>query len=159
MEHQPGAGTRDVLLREVRESDLPIFFENQLDPDANRVGGFTPRDRQAFMEHWTARVLGDETVIKKTVLFEGEVAGNVVSFERAGKREVGYWIGRKFWGKGVATRALAQLLDHVTARPLYAVVAAQNVASIRCWRSAASGSRTRRSDLQTIATTTSRRSS
>lgn len=124
-------GPVDVLLRDVRQSDLPIFFENQLDPDANRIGGFTPRDRQAFMEHWAAKVLADETVIKKTVLFEGQVAGNVVSFETSGKREVGYWIGRKYWGKGVATRALSQFLDQVTTRPLYAVVARDNVASIR----------------------------
>jgi RimJ/RimL family protein N-acetyltransferase len=130
MEHQPGAGTRDVLLRDVRGGDLPTFFENQLDPEANRIGGFTPRDREAFMEHW-AKVLADETVIKKTVLFEGQVAGNVVSFEKSGKREVGYWIGRKYWGKGVATRALSQFLDQVTTRPLYAVVARDNVASIR----------------------------
>ena len=44
-------------------------------------------------------------------------------FDRDGKRLVGYWIGREFWGKGLATKALAELLAEVTARPLHAYVA------------------------------------
>jgi RimJ/RimL family protein N-acetyltransferase len=65
------------------------------------------------------------------VLFGGQVAGNVVSFEQDGQREVGYWIGRRFWGMGVATAALSAFLDLVETRPLYACVAKHNVASIR----------------------------
>ncbi len=44
------------------------------------------------MAHW-AKILADESVTKKTVLFDGRVAGNVVSFENSGEREVGYWMG------------------------------------------------------------------
>jgi RimJ/RimL family protein N-acetyltransferase len=122
--------TGPVTLREVREEDLPIFFENQLNPEANRIGAFTPRDRDAFMGHWT-RILADDTVLIRTVLAEGRVAGNVMSFERDGRRQVGYWIGREFWGRGVATDALLALLAEIDTRPLYACVAKQNVASIR----------------------------
>jgi len=94
------------------------------------MAAFPPRDRNAFMAHWT-RILADETVIKKTILFDGDVAGNVVSFVRSGEREVGYWIGKNYWGRGVATQALSEFLDHVEARPLYGHVARHNVASIR----------------------------
>ncbi len=115
----------------MQEADLPILFEHQLDPEANRIGAFVPRDQQAFMAHW-ARMLADETVLKKTVLADGAVAGNVVSFVNgAGEREVGYWIGREFWGKGIATAALSQFLDHIRTRPLHGHVAKRNVASIR----------------------------
>jgi RimJ/RimL family protein N-acetyltransferase len=117
-------------LREVKEDDLPVFFEHQLDPDATRMAAFPPRDRNAFMAHWT-RIMADETVIKKTILFDGDVAGNVVSFVRSGEREVGYWIGKNYWGRGVATQALSEFLDHVEARPLYGHVARHNGASIR----------------------------
>jgi RimJ/RimL family protein N-acetyltransferase len=117
-------------LREVKEDDLPVFFEHQLDPDATRMAAFPPRDRNAFMAHWT-RILADETVIKKAILFDGDVAGNVVSFVRSGEREVGYWIGKNYWGRGVATQALSEFLDHVEARPLYGHVARHNGASIR----------------------------
>jgi RimJ/RimL family protein N-acetyltransferase len=120
----------DVLLRDVEESDLPHFFQHQLDPEATRMAGFPARDRGAFMAHWN-RVLADASVIKKTILFEGEVAGNIVSFMNSGERDVGYWIGREFWGRGVATRALAGFFRIEARRPLYAGVALHNAASLR----------------------------
>ncbi len=44
---------------------------------------------------------------------------------------IGYWIARDFWGKGIATHALALLLREVSLRPLYAHVATTNEASLR----------------------------
>lgn len=125
---RPPAG--EVGLRGVTEDDLPVFFEHQRDPEANRMAAFPPRDRDAFVVHWTT-ILRDASVVARTVLLDGEVAGNVVAFDYEGRREVGYWIGRTFWGKGVATGALRAFLDKVTERPLYAGVAEANVASIR----------------------------
>ena len=125
--------TNTVLLRDVVESDLPIFFEQQLDPVANQMAAFPARDREAFMAHW-AKILADESNILKTILYGDQVAGNIVSWEQpdeGSEREVGYWLGREYWGKGIATRALAAFLEHVTARPLYAYVAKHNLASIR----------------------------
>jgi RimJ/RimL family protein N-acetyltransferase len=120
----------NVHLRDVTDDDLPIFFDHQLDPDATRMAAFPARDREAFMAHW-AKILGDETIAKQTILFNGRVAGNIVSWEQSGEREVGYWIGKEYWGKGVATGALAAFLGHVRARPLYAHVAKHNIASVR----------------------------
>jgi RimJ/RimL family protein N-acetyltransferase len=119
-----------VRLRGVTEDDLPVFFDDQRDPEANRMAAFPPRDRDAFMAHWNA-ILRDATGVERTVLLDGQVAGYVVAFEYEGRREVGYWIGRAFWGKGVATRALRTFLEEVTERPIYAGVAEHNVASIR----------------------------
>jgi len=76
-------------------------------------------------------ILGIETVFKKTILFEGRVAGNTVSFVWAGEREVGYWLGMEYWGKGIATRALRTFLGQIAERPLFAHVANSNIASIR----------------------------
>src|SRR5215207_9931442 len=122
--------TNDVLLRNVTESDLPSFFEQQLDPDATEMAAFPPRDREAFMAHW-AKIMADDSVILKTILFDGQVAGNIVGFEMSGKREVGYWIGKEYWGKGIATKALTAFLEHVQTRPLYAYVAKHNIGSRR----------------------------
>jgi RimJ/RimL family protein N-acetyltransferase len=122
--------TSHVLLREVTKDDLPIFFEQQLDSEANQMAAFPARDRNAFMAHWT-KILADETVTKKTILLDGQVAGNIVSFEQSGQPQVGYWIGREYWGQGVATKALSIFLDQVKARPLYAHVAKHNIASRR----------------------------
>lgn len=119
-----------VVLRDITERDLPIFFEHQQDPEATHMAAFPSRNRDAFMTHW-ARILGDGTVVKKTILFDGHVAGNIVSWEQPSERDVGYWIGREYWGKGVATKALSEFLGHVKTRPLYAHAAKHNIASIR----------------------------
>lgn len=65
------------------------------------------------------------------MVVDGQVAGNVVCWETLGVREVGYWIGRAFWGRGIATKALALFLTEMTTRPVFAYVAAHNVGSIR----------------------------
>ena len=119
-----------ILLRDVTESDLPIFFEQQLDPEATAMAAFPSRDRESFMLHWR-KIMADESVILKTILFDGQVAGNIVCWETLSEREVGYWIGKEYWGKGIATKALAAFLVLVKTRPLFAHVAMHNVASRR----------------------------
>lgn len=118
------------LLRDVIESDLPVFFQHQRDPEATAMADFPPRDREAFDAHWQ-RVLADDANVVKTITFEGQVAGNIGSWEQDGRRLVGYWLGKEFWGKGLATKALAELVQELGTRPLYAYVAKTNVGSIR----------------------------
>ena len=118
-----------VTLRDVAETDLPIFFEQQRDPDAVRMAVFFSRDRNAFDAHW-AKILVDPVVFVKTIEFQKNVAGNVGSFELQGQRYVGYWLGKGFWGKGIATQALMKFLRE-DRRRLQARVAKSNIASIR----------------------------
>lgn len=122
--------TNNIQLRDVIESDLPIFYEQQLDPEATRMAAFPSRNRDGFMSHWT-KIMADPSVLIKTILFHGDVAGNIVCFEQLGEREVGYWLGKHFWGKGIATQALKEFLKEIETRPLYAHVAKHNIASRR----------------------------
>lgn len=119
-----------VELRPVGEDDLAIFFEHQADPEATHRAAFPARDLDAHMAHWH-KTMNDATVIARTILADGHVAGNIVSWEEDGTRKVGYWIGWSHWGKGIATAALSRLLGLVTTRPLYAHVAAHNMSSLR----------------------------
>ncbi|HSK89196.1 MAG TPA: GNAT family N-acetyltransferase [Anaerolineales bacterium] len=120
----------NVRLRDVIETDLPIFFEQQLDPEATAMAALPSRSRETFMAHWT-RITVDDSILIRTILFNGSVAGNIVCFDQLGEREVGYWLGKEYWGKGIATRALAEFLKYIDVRPLYAHVARHNVASRR----------------------------
>ena len=119
-----------AVLRDVIEDDLPVFFEQQRDPEAVEMAAFPAREREAFFEHWH-RIMDDDELIVQTIVSDGEVAGNISSWEREGKRLVGYWLGREFWGRGLATRALAEFVEELTIRPLYAEVATTNIGSIR----------------------------
>lgn|SRR5512139_2957641 len=122
--------TTAVHLRDVIESDLPIFYEQQLDPEATQMAAFPSREREAFMTHW-AKIRRDETNVLKTILYHEQVAGNMGSWQQDDEREVGYWLGKEYWGKGIATQALTEFLQHVAQRPLYAHVVKHNIASIR----------------------------
>jgi RimJ/RimL family protein N-acetyltransferase len=123
--------TNPVELRDVLETDLHVFFEQQLDPEAAQMAAFPSRGEKAFMTHWKTKVLGNASVLAKTILFNGEVAGNIVCFEQLGDREVGYWLGKDYWGKGIATHALEEFLKQIETRPLYAHVAKHNIGSRR----------------------------
>ena len=39
------------------------------------------------------------------------------------KKNEGYWLGKEYWGKGIATQALAEYINVVKIRPLMAHVA------------------------------------
>lgn len=94
------------------------------------MAGVNPRDWGAFSTHW-AKILGNPSVVAKAIVVDGILVGQISCFKLDGKDAVGYWIGRDHWGKGIATRALALLLEQVSIRPLHARAARQNTASIR----------------------------
>ena len=76
-------------------------------------------------------IVGRHGFLPGLVPINAEIAGHLSIFEMSGEMEVGYWIGREHWGKGIATRALQLFLQSSTVRPLCAHVARHNVASIR----------------------------
>ena len=123
-----------LILRDVSDTDLPIFFEQQFDPDANYMAAFTTKDpsnRAAFDAHWN-RIQAQPTILIRTILCDGQVAGSVLSYEEDGRPEVSYWLGREFWGKGIASWALGEFLQTANLkRPMYARVAKDNLRSRR----------------------------
>ncbi|SDZ80917.1 Protein N-acetyltransferase, RimJ/RimL family [Thalassobacillus cyri] len=121
------------MLRNVMEDDLPVFFKPQQHRDANHMAAFTskdPGDWNSFLTHWN-KILADEEIIKQTITVQNNVAGNILCFEQFGVPGVSYWIGKEYWGKGIATNALREFLKHVTIRPLYARAAKDNIRSLK----------------------------
>src|SRR5215813_9344133 len=121
----------EVALREVHDSDLPVFFRQLNDPVALHMAAFTPEnpaDRAGFDAHW-ARLRTSSDVDVRTVLVDGDVVGSAAVYGEPGEREVTYWIDRPHWGRGIATAALRLLLEEVPERPLYARAAADNTGS------------------------------
>jgi RimJ/RimL family protein N-acetyltransferase len=130
-----------VELREILQSDVAVFFEQQLDAESNRMAAFgatEPSDRPAFFARWS-KILGDESIISRAILVSGggaseagaQLAGHVLCFGHRAEREVCYWLGSHFWGRGVASNALAQFLELVRERPLFARAVKDNVGSLR----------------------------
>jgi RimJ/RimL family protein N-acetyltransferase len=129
MPSEPGTGT--VTLRPSTPADAQALFRIESDPEARHMAAFGGEDsdsQEAFQTRWE-RMLSDRTVLARTVLWDGQIVGSAIQFELFQKPSVAYWIGREFWGRGIATRALAALLRESPVRPLYARVAKDNLAS------------------------------
>ncbi len=122
-----------VQLLPTQPSDLPLFFQFQLDPEATYLAAFTPQDptnQAAYLEKYTTH-LQDPTINMQTILVDDTIAGSVAKFEMHGKTGITYWLDRPFWGKGVTTTALKMLLAMEPTRPIFGWVAFDNVSSQR----------------------------
>lgn len=124
----------DLVLRAVEDDDLAVCFADQMDEDARWMAAFTvrdPADRDAFADKWR-RIRANPECVVRTVVVDGAVAGHVATYVEDGRTEVTYWLGKRFWRRGLATRALrAFLADGAPPGPLHARAAADNAASLR----------------------------
>lgn len=119
-----------IRLRTIEQSDLPTIFEFQLDSESNQMAFTHPRSKEEFDSHWE-KSLADPKVVVRAIVAGDSLAGCIACFDCEDKNYIGYWIGKQFWGKEVATAALKRLLTEVNTRPLHSRVAITNVPSIR----------------------------
>lgn len=119
-----------VSLRAITEADLPTLYENQRDPEATEMVGFPARELDAFLAH-RAKTEADPTNESRAIMVGENLAGDIVSWAQDGERRIGYWLGKQFWGRGVASAALKAFVGELTERPLYADVLKTNRGSIR----------------------------
>ena len=128
------SGFERITIREVESSDLEIFFEQQLDPEAIMMAAFVssrdPKDKAVFNAHWD-KILHSSQNTNRTIVAEGQVAGHIACYPDGDHLEVTYWLGKEFWGRGLATQALNRMLQLVADRPIFARAAADNIGSIR----------------------------
>lgn len=119
-----------VTLRPVLEADLLILFQQQLEPEAIAMSAYPSKDKGEFMRHWDG-ILKNKAIVARTILYKEKVAGHIICWREKYEQQVGYWIGKSFWGRGIASSALADFLQEVKIRPLYAYVTNHNLASKR----------------------------
>lgn len=119
-----------VTLRPVVEEDLPVIYERQLDPDSVRMSGVNPREPDEFARFWR-ETLADDSIVARSIIADGELAGLALFFCVGGLDTVGYWIGKEHWGRGIASAALALLIEEVQTRPLHATCSRSNAGSVR----------------------------
>ncbi len=123
----------EVALRPIEDSDLDAFFEQMRDPESVCMAAFTaknPNDRAAFDVHM-AKVRASPEAVNRAITVDGQLVGSIASFVIEGDTEVTYWIDRSFWGQGIASRALALLLELNPVRPVFARVASDSVGSLK----------------------------
>lgn len=122
-----------ITLREVEPADLETLYVQQLDPEANRMAAFVhkdPTDKVAFHAHW-AKILALPRVTNRIIVADDQIVGHIACFPDGDHMEVTYWLGREFWGQGLATQALKLLLELIKDRPMFARTACDNLGSLR----------------------------
>ena len=123
----------NLSLRKSTISDLEIFFLNQLDSEAGHMAAFTakdPTDKEAYMTKYTD-IINSDTAIMDTIIANEQIAGSIGCYEMGGETHITYWLGKEFWGQGIATKALTLLISTINHRPLYGSAAWDNIASQR----------------------------
>lgn len=121
----------DITLRPTVVADLDTLFEFQLDKKGGYLAAFIPEDptdKTAYLTKHT-RLLSDPTINNQTILVGNVIVGSIAKFVMEGDAEITYWLDRKFWGQGVATKALKNFLDIETIRPIFGRVAFDNFGS------------------------------
>ncbi|MEO8769893.1 MAG: GNAT family N-acetyltransferase [Ferruginibacter sp.] len=122
---------KEIKIRKTEKSDLPFFFQFQLDKEANFLAAFTakdPTDKEAYLEKYS-KFLHEPTINMLTILIDETIIGSISKFEIQGDAEITYWLDKNFWGKGIATTALNYLLANENARPIFGRVAFDNLGS------------------------------
>jgi RimJ/RimL family protein N-acetyltransferase len=119
-----------VVLRAVVASDLPVLFAHQQDEIAVEMAGVAARELPAFLTHW-GKVLADRDAVTRAIVAAGQVAGFIGVWGPEVQREVGFFLGRDYWNRGIATAALGLMLRDVSSRPLHARLLASNRGSLR----------------------------
>ena len=121
----------NITLTKTEKDDLEVFFQFQLDKEANYLAAFTskdPNDKTAYIEKYS-KFLNDPTINMRTIKLNNEIVGSISKFVLENKAEITYWIDRKFWGQGIATLALNDFLKIEQVRPIYGRVAFDNYGS------------------------------
>ncbi len=121
----------NIKLRRTEVADLDTLFEFQLDKEGGYLAAFMPKDptdKAAYLTKHT-KLLSDPTINNQTILIDNFIVGSIAKFEMEGEAEITYWIGRNFWGQGIATKALKNFLSIETTRPIFGRVAFDNFGS------------------------------
>lgn len=106
-------------LREYRHGDAAALARHANDYEIwrNMRDRFPHPYSQIEAESWLTLVAGQRPVTSFAIDVEGELCGGIgialrPDIERCGA-EIGYWLGRAYWGRGIATAALQTLSAHL----------------------------------------------
>ncbi|MCK0069020.1 GNAT family N-acetyltransferase [Kordiimonas laminariae] len=128
----------NVSIRNMVGADIEPLAKFHTDEEAAWLagGGAISGDTATHVARF-ARLLDDESgeLLLRTIIVDGEVAGYIATFLREDAREISYWLGRQFWGKGIVTHALKVFLLQVKEifpdQSIYARVVESNIGSAK----------------------------
>ena len=128
------------LRRPTMDDAEPIYTTYASDVEATRYVSFpthqSPEDAREFLRHCTAGwAAGGPFTWVIALRDNGRLAGTIDIRPQGHRVEIGYIIGREYWGRGYTTEAVRAVSDWALAQPeihrVWAVCDVDNLASAR----------------------------
>jgi ribosomal-protein-alanine N-acetyltransferase len=126
-------------LRPFRESDADALVPLANDAEVSRYlqAHFPFPYSRRNAEMWLEKVVPMSVPANFAIEVDGALAGGlgftILNGSQAGVAEIGYWLGRPYWGRGIMTEALQSALRYgfgrLDVRRIQSMVMAPNVAS------------------------------
>lgn len=115
--------TKRLVLRAWEDTDAPALFALASDPEVGpRAGWPTHRSEAESLDTIRNALRGPESyAVTLRAADDGAPAGTLVGaialktgrfLTAPTEREIGYWIGRPYWGRGYAPEAMTALIEH-----------------------------------------------
>jgi [ribosomal protein S5]-alanine N-acetyltransferase len=144
MNHSTRFRLSQAIVRPFQPEDAPSITRQLQDPDISRYMSIIPypyhlRDAEEWIAHSTA----EDPITHFTIEVEGEAVGGIgltlASPERGPVHqhtaEIGYWIGKPYWGRGIIAEAVSAVaawgFEYLRLVRIFAYVFAPNRASAR----------------------------
>ena len=108
--------TERLVLRPWREDDAADLYKYASDPQVGPAAGWASHRDEADSLNVLRTILMDDHTWAITVKPSDEPVGSIGVFpgkqpEQRGGYEIGYWIGRPFWGRGYVPEAVRALMS------------------------------------------------
>ncbi len=112
--------TERILLRHWQESDAEALFKYASDPDVGPRAGWPAHKSVEESREIIRTFFHNETTWAIVLKETGEAIGCIGYYTHETSNipigendcEVGYWVGKPYWNKGICTEALKLMLDY-----------------------------------------------
>lgn len=130
--------TKRFVLRPYRKSDKADLIRSINDRDVSRFMlrvsyPYTSKDADIYLKKAFSRMRKNVKVF--AIEIDGELVGGCGIHPNEHQAEIGYWLAKKHWGKGIVTEVIKELVKHgfgkMKLKRITAKVFLQNKASVR----------------------------
>ena len=112
--------TKRLILRRWEDRDAEDLFELAKDPDVGPIAGWPAHQSLQESRDVIRNVLNGKEAYavclkednKAIGAIEWKLNGHTDLTERDDECELGFWLGKPFWGRGIITEAAAEMLRH-----------------------------------------------
>lgn len=107
-----------VIIRQWTIDDLPNLVKHADNINVwNNLRNYFPHPyTEEAGKEWLEKVIGAEPVVNFAIDLDGEAIGGIGLILNADvyvmSAEIGYWLGEAYWGQGITTEALRQMIEY-----------------------------------------------